>query len=176
MPKPKVSAPGIRANIRQGRGAPVEAAIKGSATPTANLTPPSPPSKIPPQSLAKAKAAFRNFSLSKFTNGSAPPANFVGNGQQVSAVQQQNQVNQLKSLDASGRSLRVALSDSALKQYLPSFDGKTVLLQDLMDLIQRKMSGTEFYVSGHPTLVRLFVQSQASDIIQAIKSDGNQPK
>ena len=175
MPKPKVSAPKIQANIRQHRGAPVEAAIKGSATPTVNPTPSSLPSKIAPQSLAKAKAAFRNFSLSKFANGSAPPANFVGNGHQLSAVQQR-QVNQLKSLDASGRSLRVALSDSALKQYLPSFDGKTVLLQDLMDLIQRKMSGTEFYVSGNPTLVRLSVQSQASDIIQAIKSDGNQPK
>lgn len=126
--------------------------------------------KIPTSSLSNAKAAFRNFSLSRFPDASAVPSTFVSKGQQVSAVQHRNHVNHLKSLDASGRSLRVALSDAELKQYLPSFDGKTAVLEELMGLIQRSMRGTEFYVSGNPTLVRLSVQSQVSNIIQTIKS------
>lgn len=126
--------------------------------------------KIPTKSLWNARAAFRNFSLSKFPDTSAATNNFVAKGQEVSTVQRRNQINHLKSLDASGRSLRIALSDGDLKQYLPSFDGKAVVLAELMDLIQRKMLGTEFYASGDPTLVRLSVQSRVANIIQTIKS------
>jgi len=136
------------------------------------------PTQVPGTSLSKAQTAFRNFSLSRFPDASSAPSSLVGSGQQVSAVQRQSQINHLKSLDASGRKLRIALSDSELKQYLPSYDGKTVVLQELMDVIQEKMRGTEFYVAGNPTFVRLAVQSQAADIIQTIKSgsNGNKPE
>jgi hypothetical protein len=155
MPKSRVASPQAKVKVKPA----------GAPAATANL-----PGKLPSQSLSKARAAFKNFSLSKFAGASSVPSNFVPSGQQVTAVQERHQVNQLKSLDASGRRLRVALSDSALKQQLPSFDGKTVVLQELMDLIQRKMRGTEFYVAGNPTLARLSVQSRVDDIIQTIKS------
>lgn len=157
MPKSKVSSPQIRVKVK----------TSGAAAATPNL-----PGTVPTQSVSKARVAFKNFSLSKFPNGAAP-SNYVSSGQSISAVQRQGQINQLKSLDASGRRLRVALSDSELKQLLPSFDGKTVALTDLMDLIQKKMRGTEFYVAGNPTLARLAVQSRVNDIISAIQSGSN---
>ncbi len=162
MPEQNLTPPKIRVTV------------KGTDPVTAS---PKPVMKIPTRSLSNAKAAFKHFSLSKFPDASAVPNNFVANGQQVSAVQHRTQINQLKSLDASGRRLRVALSDSALQQQLPSFNGKTVVLQELMDLIQRKLRGTEFYAAGDPTLVRLSMQSQVNDIIQTIKSGSdNKPE
>jgi hypothetical protein len=136
------------------------------------------PVRIPTSSLSKAKAAFKNFSLSKFSGASAPPANLVQQGQQVAAVQERTQVNHLKSLDASGRKLRVALSDSDVKKLLPSFNGTTVDLAELLTLIQGTMRGTEFYCLGNPTLARLGVQSEADQIIQTVKqgADGGAPK
>src|SRR6266851_5376279 len=109
MPKPRVSSPQIKAKV--------QATVAAATTP--NLR-----GELPSQSLSKARAAFKNFSLSKFSGASSVPDNYVGSGQDVTAVQHRNHVNQLKSLDASGRRLRVALSDSALKQQLPSYDGK----------------------------------------------------
>ena len=158
MPKQNVSLPKVQVKVK-------------AATPPA--VSPQPAMKIPAKSLSNAKAAFKSFSLSKFAGAAAVPSNFVPTGQDVSVLQRRNQVNHLKSLDASGRSLRVALSDSDLKQYLPSFDGKTALLDELMALIQKTTRGSEFYVLGNPTLARLSVQSQVNDIIQKIKSGAN---
>lgn len=126
--------------------------------------------RAPGASLSRARAAFRNFSLSKYAGAPAAPANVVQPGQQVSAVQERTHANHLKSLDASGRKLRVALSESDLKKLLPSYDGKTVALAEVMTLIQTSMRGTEFYATGDPTLARLRVQAQASQIIQSVKS------
>jgi len=128
-------------------------------------------------SRKRAKAAFENFTLSKFANGAAAPINVVQPGQDMSSVQDQTHVNHLKTLDASGRRLRVTLSDSDLKTFLPSFKrgGKTMIkLDDLMTLIQTNMHGSEFYCVGHPTLVNLKVQAKADQLITAVtEGDGS---
>lgn len=154
MPKQKVTSNRVQAKVK-----------------TTNGSQPSPETqlKVPSQSLTRAKSVFKNFTLSAPDEGA--PRTMVAPGKQVSSVQKSNIISHLKSLDASGRKLRLALSDTDLKTLLPSFDGKTVDLKEVINLIQRRMSGTEFYVAGNSTLARLAVQSQAGEIIQNIKSE-----
>lgn len=152
------------------------------ATPETPATPPTTTqgrAAIPAASLSRAKAAFKNFTLSKFANGAAAPINVVQPGQDLSSVQGRTHANHLKTLDASGRRLRVTLSDSDLKKFLPSFNRgltTTVNLDDLMTLIQTNMRGSEFYCTGHPTLASLDVQAKADQLITAVTESAGSNK
>lgn len=149
------------------------ASTQQPVTPETSATPPTTQRRaaIPAASLSRAKAAFKNFTLSKFANGAAAPINVVQPGQDLSSVQGRTHANHLKTLDASGRRLRVKLSEGDLKKFLPSFNRgstTTVNLDDLMRLIKANMRGTEFYCTGHPTLVSLDVQAKADQLITAV--------
>lgn len=139
----------------------------------ATETPPAKPDlhlKIPIKSVANAKSVFKNFTLSKYSDKAAAPENFAPSDTKVSAVQERGQVNHLKSIDASGRFLRLALSDDNIKTMLPSFNGKSIDLSELMTLVQKAMRGTEYYTTGNATLSRLSVKAAVNDIIEAIKN------
>src|SRR5258708_5098584 len=103
---------------------------------------------VPAASVAKAKKAFKGFSLSKFA-GNPIPANHVAAGQSPVEVQRRlisTHIENLNHADTPTRAMRVALTDTTIRQLLPSFnveDG-TVDLGEVMGVIQQNMRGTEF--------------------------------
>ncbi len=126
----------------------------------------------PIKSIAKAKVAFRNFNLSKFASTSTPP-NYVASGENAATAQIRvisQSIDNPSAVETSNRAMTVALTNADITQ-LPSFDPKkgTVDLSDLMNWIQKSMSGTEFYARGNPILNRLSVQLAADQIINDIK-------
>lgn len=120
------------------------------------------------KSLAKAKEAFANFSLSKFPKGETP-ATHVAPGKNVTDVQRDVVSTQLAATPPNG-TMSIALTPTALKSLLPSYDPKkgTVDLGDVIKALESHMRGNEFYANGNPTLRRLAVQSRAADIMASI--------
>lgn len=120
------------------------------------------------KSLAKAKAAFANFSLSKFPKGQTP-ATHVASGQTAAQVHRDAVSTHLADAPLNG-TMSFALTATALKSLLPSYDATkgTVSLDDVINALHGNMRGKEFYANGNPTLNRLAVQSQAQDIIASI--------
>jgi hypothetical protein len=131
---------------------------------------------LPAASLARAKKAFKSFSLSRFAKDETP-SNYVAAGQHHSEVQKRmisKVIDRLKNADAPTRGMTIALPDSAAKQLLPSLDAKarTIDLDEVIRLIQKNMNGTEFYANGNPSLNRLAVRAQVQQIISSIKHGG----
>jgi hypothetical protein len=84
------------------------------------------------------------------------------------------QIQTVKNEPYVNRGMTLALPDSMLKQLLPAARTKgKVELGDLLDVMKQRMTGTELYARGNPTLNRLSaesnLQSQAQDIIRSIK-------
>lgn len=136
---------------------------------------------LPSESKARATKALKNFSLSKFAED-ALPRNYVAmekakDPAAVQAVQRQmltRQVHAMKDEFSVNRGMILALPDSMLKQLLPAGMKKgKVELTDLLDVMKQRMTGTELYARGNPTLNRLStesnLQSQVKDIIRSIK-------
>jgi hypothetical protein len=128
---------------------------------------------LPAASVAKAKKAFKSFSLSKFA-GSGMPSNYVAAGQSPTDVQRQmiaQHIENLNDVDSPARGITIALPDDVIKKLLPSFNVKarTIDLDDVIGLIQQNMKGTEFYANGNPTLNRLAIQTEAQQIVDNIK-------
>lgn len=131
---------------------------------------------LPAASVAKAKKAFKSFSLSKFA-GNATPSNYIAAGQNPAEAQRQEisrHLNLLSNPDAPPRAMTIAFPDATIKQLLPSLNAKagTIDLGEVMTLIQKNMRGTEFYANGNPTLNRIAIQSQVQQIIDNVKQDG----
>jgi hypothetical protein len=131
---------------------------------------------IPAASVARAKKAFRNFSLSRFA-GSGTPSNYVAAGQNPAEVQRKKITQHLENVskaDRAGQGMTIALPDAMIKKLLPSFNAKagTIDLGEVITLVQQNMRGTEFYSNGHPTLNRLAIQSQVQQIINSVKKGG----
>lgn len=134
----------------------------------------------PSASIEKAQETFKNFSLSKHAKGSLP-ANHVLEGQEndptaVRAVQKTVISRTLKTLNHSGPTTQGMTLDvpvEQVKNLLPSYDEhtRTVQLSDVLGLITKKMSGTEFYSVGNPTLNRLALQSRVNQIMQSVKQE-----
>ena len=129
---------------------------------------------VPAASVAKAKEAFKNFSLSRFA-GNSMPANYVAVGQGTAEVQQRiisRQIDRLKTANTP-HTMTIAFPDATVKQLLPSLDAKagTIDLDEVLKLLQQNMRGTEFYSYGNPTLSRLAIQSRVQQIIDSIKQD-----
>jgi hypothetical protein len=128
---------------------------------------------VPAASVAKAKKAFKSFSLSKFA-GNSVPLNHVAVGQSPAAAQQRvisQHIDNLNGMGGSTRAMTIALPDATIKQFFPSFNAKagTIDLGEVMSFIQQNMRGTEFYANGNPTLNRLAIQSQVQKIIDSVK-------
>lgn len=144
---------------------------RANATPAPVLKRP-----VPAASVAKAKKAFKNFSLSKFA-GNGTPSNYVPVGQNPAEAQRQiisQHLENLTSADLPARGITIALPEDTIKKLLPSFDAKTrtIDLSEVIDLIQQNLRGTEFYANGNPTLNRLAIHSQVQQIIDGIKKGG----
>jgi hypothetical protein len=151
---------------------------------TSNHQPPpsttAPKRPLPRASLEKAQKIFKNFSLSKFSKQPLP-ANRVAEGKSkdpsaVHAVQKKLISQNIKTLNNGGeptQGMTLALTAEQIKTLLPSYRDKagTVELSDVLSLLTKKMSGTEFYANGNPTLNRLKLQSQVDQIIQSIKQE-----
>jgi hypothetical protein len=146
---------------------PVTSATAAPANPLAH-----PRAKITEKSLAKAKAVFANFTLSKFPSGETPPTH-VAPKQSVADVQRDAVSTQLAAAPPNG-TMTFALTASTLKSLLPSYDPKkgTVSLDDVIKALESNRHGSEFYSNGNPTLNRLAVQSRASDIMASILGGG----
>jgi hypothetical protein len=133
---------------------------------------------VPATSVAKAKKAFNSFNLSKFA-GNGTPSNYVAAGQSPADAQRRKisqHLDNLSNADAPTRAMTIALPDATLKQLLPSLNTKagTIDLGEVLSLMQKNMSGTEFLSNGNPTLNRLTVQSQVQEIIDNVKQGGKQ--
>lgn len=124
--------------------------------------------KLTEKSIAKARAAFASFTLSKFPAGQTPKTH-VAPGQDAASVQRTAVSQQLARAPSNG-SMSFALSVSALKTLLPSYDPKagTISLNDVIHALESNMRGNEFYSSGNPTLNRLAIQSQVQELIASI--------
>jgi hypothetical protein len=161
------------------RGAPPAAKAKAPVA----AAPPPPPQPIAPAvtrrnvpaaSRAKAKAAFANFTLSKYGQGPTP-ANHVAPGQSAAAVQRDAMASQVEQMPLNG-AISIALPAAQLKALLPSYDPSTgtVSLDDVVNALEQNMRGHEFFANGNPTLNRLAVQSQVDDIIASALKGGSQ--
>src|SRR6266566_2290487 len=111
---------------------------------------------LPAASVARARQAFKGFTLSRFACD-ATPSNYVAAGEHHSEVQKRvisNVIDRLRNADAPTRGMTIALPDLAAKHLLPSLDAKagTIDLDEVISLIQKNMNGTEFYANGNPTL------------------------
>jgi hypothetical protein len=67
----------------------------------------------------------------------------------------------------------LSLPATMLATLLPSLAGGQVKLGEVLTLLKSRMTGTEFYADGNPTLSRLAtqtaLQTQVQSIIDAIK-------
>jgi hypothetical protein len=148
------------------------------------------PRPLPVKSVQRAAKAFKNFSLSRFPNA-ATPSNFVPHAQirnpaAVNEVQRTSMATQVAAIAAKAAiaanpppilGMTVALTAANLKKLLPNF-AKTgeVDLTELLDVLKKKLQGTEFYASGNPTLNRVVREaallSQVQAYIKAITAGG----
>ena len=134
---------------------------------------PTPERRVPAASVAKAKAAFKNFNLSRFA-GDGTPGNQVARGQSTSEVQRRvitQQLDRLNDPNTPVRAMTIALPTATLQKVLPSLNSKvgTVELSDVVKLLESQMHGTEFYASGNATLNRLAIDSHVQAITESIK-------
>lgn len=131
---------------------------------------------VPAASIAKAKKAFKTFSLSKFA-GNGTASNYVAAGQSVAQAQRHTISRHLETQNVSASAMHgitMAFPEAMLKKLLPSFDPKarTIDLGEVINLIEQNMRGTEFHCNGNPTLNRLAIQSQVQQIIDNVKKGG----
>lgn len=137
---------------------------------------------VPAKSRQKARARFKNFSLSRFSR-SAPPENFVKakSLKDPVAVRTLNRTIMTKNLakwpaqDQPNAGMTLALGDAELQALMPSYKAKagTVDLSDLLAALKPRLTGTEFYTNGGPALTQSTKQAglraTAQQIIQSIK-------
>jgi hypothetical protein len=129
---------------------------------------------LPAKSLHNAATAFKNFSLSRFAPG-ATPANYVPTGQAktpstVRTVQRKaiaRQLTTVAGMAPTNPGLTLALPSAVMKSLLPSFDGKTVDVTELLNVLKQRLPGTELYTSGEPTVTRIVQEAQQLAQVQA---------
>ena len=105
------------------------------------------------------------------------PYNYVPAKQHPSTVQKAvivKHFDKLKGQKETNRAMTVALPKGRIGKLLPSYNPKagTIDLDELMDLIKKRMRGTDFYATGHPTLNRLMIQNKVRQIVDGIKGGG----
>jgi hypothetical protein len=156
--------------------------VKSAAQPRGRAAPVKRP--LPAKSVAKARKAFKHFSLSKFSKEEALPRNFVAaeeakNPSAVKLVQRKHMAHSLSMAQKTvsvNPGMSLSLPAALIKTLVPSLKAAagTVDLREVLTLLQSRMTGTEFYASGNPALSRLATHSalqvQAQSIIDAIKA------
>jgi hypothetical protein len=144
-----------------------------------------PQRRLPAKSLERAATAFKNFSLSKFTDNSRP-RNYVHPAQAkdpaaTHALQRKllsSQVQKLNTTPNPNDGTTIGITQDAVKALFPSYNDKlgTVQMADVLAVLKRQMTGTDFYTRGAPPLVQAAqqaqYQAQAQSIIQSIMNGG----
>jgi hypothetical protein len=131
------------------------------------------PRPLPLSSVARAKKAFKNFTLSRH-GSSPPPATHVTKERSLIKVQKEAILRSLATYaeqENPNPGMTIALPPAAMKKLMPSFNARenTVDLDQLMTVVQRYMRGTTFHARGNATLNRLSVQSQVFELLNSIK-------
>jgi len=140
---------------------------------------------LPGKSIDKATRRFENFTLSRFAKDSTP-SNYVPHAHQkaaatgdghVQAFQRkkiEQHLHRLRTISTTNRGMKVALPADTIKTLLPSFDDKTrtINLDDLMTVIEQRMTGTEFFANGHPTLTRMALRARMEEILGVREAEG----
>jgi len=126
----------------------------------------------PAASVANAKAAFKNFSLSRIA-AAKPTRTYVPKGGDVGARQKSLIKRQVAALTPSGPGLTLVISD---QNALNMKDGK-IDLTTLIDAMEKASQGTQSYTSGTSVIARIDNQKQVEDFFSALKGKTNgQPK
>jgi len=149
-----------------------------NATATALRTPalPSPRLKsgISAKSMERAKSVFSKFTLSRFAGKEAPP-HYVTRTRSLPDVHKHIISKAIDMFESSptNRAMTIALPEADMKKLLPSFDSAagTVQLADVLQLVEPRIRGREFFATGNPTLNRLSVEASAQQIFNAFKKD-----
>jgi hypothetical protein len=127
---------------------------------------------VPAASAANAKAAFKNFSLSRIP-AAKRTRTYVTKGEDVPARQKSLIKRQVAALTPSSPGLSLVISD---QKALNMKDGKIDLTM-LIDAMERARQGSQFYASGTSVLEQIDNQNQVEDFFSALKGKKNaQPK
>src|SRR5262245_2771908 len=149
---------------------------------------------LPYSSLQKANKIFRNFSLSKFPEGSLP-ANYVHSHKDDASLTHAERIRQVqdhqkkkieqrlhklkaaeqdKADDKAVRGVTLALPKDRAGKLLPSYneEERTVTLDHVISLITKHMKGTEFHAKGDPTLNRLAFLKRVEKLKKNLGLDG----
>lgn len=142
---------------------------------------------IPEKSHEAARAVFKHFNQSKYAAGALPSNHVptvktatglhrVATPQQVLEFQKKQlgqHLRKISKLDTPNRGMTVALSKDARQKVLPTFNANTgkVDLDDVMNLLEKNMRGTEFFSKGNPVLNRLALRARAQQILLGMSKD-----
>lgn len=119
--------------------------------------------------IKAAKAAFKNFTLSKKAIGVQAPKNQLPQNADVSKFQQSLIRSEVKTFIDSGPGMMVTVTDP---DTFGLSTGK-VDLSTLLDAVTAQMRGTQFYMSGKTVVDGINATNQANDIINNIKNPPN---
>ena len=144
---------------------------------------------IPAASREWARRKFENFSLSRYSEQSRP-ANFVSpkHAKNIAVIQKTNKTVMTANIarwpkeTQANAGLSLSLADQDLRTLLPSYKSATgtINVEELLSALKAHMTGTQFYSTGSPPLVRLAEQEQirksAQQIIRTIKDNAASTK
>ena len=162
---------------------------------------PAPSALLPRASVEKANKIFENFDLSKFPKDSLP-SNYVHPykrdaslhlAERVEHVQDfqrkkiEQHLHKLKTVEqrqqrADGkmtvRGITVALRRDRIHNSLPSYnkEKQTLVLDELMDLVAKYTTGTEFHAKGDATLNRLAFLTRIEKLKKSLGLDEHDKK
>jgi len=135
------------------------------------------PRSLPAKSIHKAARVFRNFTLSRFPEGSRPE-NYVRpqrvkDAAATKTLQRQRLEQQLAEADVVPEinvGTAIGLPQAAVRVLLPSLDPATgtVPMTDVLAVLRTQMRSTEFYSGGVPPVVQSARQSQLLAQVQTI--------
>jgi len=123
------------------------------------------PEKIKHLSADNAKAAFKNFTLSKLSTTNRSRT-YVSKGDDVTAKQRTLIESQLSDLKPTGPGLTITISD---RTALNIKDGE-MDLSELLSAMEKAKRGTQFYTSGTSIVDQINIQAKVDDIINEIKN------
>jgi hypothetical protein len=131
---------------------------------------PTPKRADPAASVAKAKAAFKEFTLSRHAKGQPPPG-YVAPGTDPKPKHRELMDAKLSNLQEASatRRLNLALTPAQLKQLVPSYsaDAAKASITEVTTVLKKYSRGTTFVQKGDPTLRRLALQSEVNQIMQS---------
>jgi hypothetical protein len=113
-----------------------------------------------------AKAAFKNFSLSKIPAEAETPKNFLPANKDLAEFQKSLMKRNIKTYQDNGPGMTVTVTDPSLF----NLNNGKVDLATLLTSVQTQMRGTQFFQSGKSVIDQINAITQANDIMNNIKN------